>query len=302
MPSCPAGRHLPELGFACAEAEVAPLSTHQAPTPLPLDTCDGAAGALNFDPACGPEHSRTPDTGACASTACTALVGSFDNEKVEQMAAGFALCAEQCVEWAASFADVDRVKAYRIKNAADKCGLTAPFSPPRFDTCLSAQAATDLFHSACGPEGDRTPDTGACASTACTALVASFTDAKVELIAAGFASCTGEDHHTRYADVEMVKIEQVNKQADKCGLTAPFSPPRFDTCLSALAADDFYSACGPEDDRTPDTGACASTACTALVASFTDEKVEQMAAGFASCTGEYADHYARYAATQTSRW
>ena len=233
---------------------------------------------------------------------CTALVASFTDAKVEQMAAGFALCAEQCVEWAASFADVDRVKAYRIKNAADKCGLTAPFTPTPVDSCFGAKAATDLFHSACGPEGDRTPDTGACASTACTALVASFTDAKVELIAAGFASCTGEDHHTRYADVEMVKIEQVNKQADKCGLTAPFSPPRFDTCLSALAADDFYSACGPEDDRTPDTGACASTACTALVASFTDEKVEQMAAGFASCTGEYADHYARYAATQTSRW
>ena len=55
-----------------------------------------------------------------------------------------------------------------------------------------------------------------------------------------------------------------------------------------MAPLDFESACGEEEERTPGTGACASSACAALVDSFTDAKVEQMAAGFASCTGEDA--------------
>ena len=68
-----------------------------------------------------------------------------------------------------------------------------------------------------------------------------------------------------------------------------------------MASLDFESACGEEEERTPGRGACASSACAALVASFTDEKVELMAAGFASCTGEDAVKYADYADVELVR-
>ena len=43
---------------------------------------------------------------------------------------------------------------------------------------------------ACGSDEERTP--GTCASAACATFFDSFTDANVELMVAGFASCTGD--------------------------------------------------------------------------------------------------------------
>ena len=136
----PAGRHLPELGFACAKAEGSPLFTHQA-TPSPgFDTCNGALAAYPsyvFDSACGPYESRAAGTGQCASSACAALVDSFTDAKVEQMATGFASCThtEQGVLKYAQFGDVEYLKD-TIRHYVSPCGLTAPFTPLRFDTCI----------------------------------------------------------------------------------------------------------------------------------------------------------------------
>ena len=110
----------------------------------------------------------------------------------------------------------------------------------------------------------------------------SFTDAKVELMAKGFASCTGD-----YAfDVDSVKAILVKPVADQCGLTAPFSPLGLDSCLGALALFGSETACGSDEERTPDT--CASAACATFFDSFTDANVELMVAGLASCTGDRA--------------
>ena len=137
------------------------------------------------------------------------------------------------------------------------------------------------------------PGTGKCASTACADLVDSFTDANVELMAAGFASCTDTEQgvlkYAQFGDVDYLK-NMIRGHAYACGLTAPFTPLRFDTCIRAKAMFSGYetkSVCGSEEERTPGTGKCASSACAAHLDSFSDN-VELIAAGLASCTGEDA--------------
>ena len=158
--------------------------------------------------------------------------------------------------------------------------------PMPLDSCVGAMAKLNL--DSCGEEAERTPGTGKCASDACTALVGTFTDAKVELMATGLASCTGDraDYAHHYGHPAGVKTV-IQEGAKSCGLTAPFSPPTLDTCYGAMAKLNLDS-CGEEAERTPGTGKCASDACTALVGTFTDAKVELMATGLASCTGDRA--------------
>ena len=101
-------------------------------------------------------------------------MASFTDAKVEQMAAGFASCTrEDAAPWTAANAEVEYLKG-GLKGLADACGLTAPFTPPGFDTCAGAKAALLPFDSACGPSESRTPGTGECASSARAALVASL--------------------------------------------------------------------------------------------------------------------------------
>ena len=78
--------------------------------------------------------------------------------------------------------------------------------------------ASMLAFSARGPSESKTPGTGQCASSACAAHLDSFSD-NVELIAAGLASCTGEDAGlAQYADVENMK-RSIKGLADECGHT-----------------------------------------------------------------------------------
>ena len=91
-------------------------------------------------------------------------------------------------------------------------------------------------------ENERTAGAGACASTACTALVDSLTDANVDLIVTGMASCTGPHagYYAHYSDPWVVK-GRVKSVADSCGLTTAFTPPALDTCPGAVAAMDSDS-------------------------------------------------------------
>ena len=211
------------------------------------------------------------------------------------MAAGFGSCTgEDAAPWTAANAEVEYLKV-GLKGLADACGLTAPFTPPGFDTCIGAKTANPIyvFDLPCDPYESRTPGTGKCASTACANLVDSFTDAKVKQMAAGFASCTDTEQgvlkYAQFGDVDYLK-NMIRGLAYPCGLTAPFTPLRFDTCIRAKAMFSGYetkSVCGSEEERTPGTGQCASSACAAHLDSFSDN-VELIAAGLASCTGEDA--------------
>merc|ERR1719247_1722636 len=141
------------------------------------------------------------------------------------MVTGMASCTGPYAVYAESF-DPASVKGW-VKSVADSCGLTTAFTPPALDTCLGAFAAMN-FDSACGSEDERTPGVGACASTACTALVDSFTDAQVDLMVTGMASCTGSyAGYAEYADPASVK-GRVKSVADSCGLTTAFTPPALD--------------------------------------------------------------------------
>ena len=114
------------------------------------------------------------------------------------MAAGFASCTgEDAAPWTVANGRVDYLKG-GLKGLADECGLTAPFTPPGFDTCFGAQTANPIyvFDLPCGPAESRTPGTGKCASTACADLVDSFTDANVELMAAAHESLQLVDSQT----------------------------------------------------------------------------------------------------------
>ena len=77
------------------------------------------------------------------------------------------------------------------------------------------------------------------------------------------------------------------------------------TCAGAISKIGEASSCGDDDDddilsnpRTPET--CASDACAAFIASMTDDALQEMATGFATCTGDQAGYQA-YAA-QAEGW
>ena len=245
---------------------------------------------------CGSGEERTPGTGKCASSACAAHLDSW-TDNVELIAAGLASCTGEFAGLA-QYANVERLKS-SVKGLADECGLTPPAAPPAapppgFDTCIGAKYAnpTYVFDLPCGPYESRTPGTGKCASTACADLVDSFTDAKVKQMAAGFASCTDTEQGVlKYAGFGVDSLKNtIRHYVSPCGLTAPFTPLRFDTCIRAKAYISGYetkSVCGSEGERTPGTGKCASSACAAHLDSLSDN-VELMAAGLDSCTGEDA--------------
>ena len=67
------------------------------------------------------------------------------------------------------------------------------------------------------------------------------------------------------------------------------------SCLSAASKMAEMSACGDDSDDTnnPRTAAtCASDACVGFVASVTDDALQNMSTGAASCTGVYAEYQA----------
>ena len=88
--------------------------------------------------------------------------------------------------------------------------------------------------------------------------------------------------------------------ASECGLPSALSPLPLSTCVGAIYKLHEASACGNDDDdddqsnpRTPEK--CASDACAAFIASMTDDALQDMSNGFATCTGDQAAYQA-YAA------
>ena len=252
------------------------------------------AALFDFASACGSDGERSPGTGKCASTACAALVDSFTDANMELMARGFASCTGDDALWLGPYADADvgHLKTSLISKA-DECGLTATFSLPGLDSCLGAIAALDS-DKACGSWEERTPGTGACASAACATFFDNLTDANVELMTAGLASCTG-DFAVRFENMYASGGSGYMKLALKsmfasCGRTAPFPQEPLDTCLGAIEeVMKFNTECGPEDARTPGTGECASVKCYDHMDSFTDAKVQLIVTAMNSCPSGLPD-------------
>ena len=87
------------------------------------------------------------------------------------------------------------------------------------------------------------------------------------------------------------------KAASDCGLTSALTPLSLSSCLGAIMKIGEMSSCGEEAQtggggggggipRTPAT--CASDACVGFMSSMTDDTLQDMTTGFASCTGMYA--------------
>ena len=250
MPSRPAGRHLPELGFACAEAEGSPLFTHQVNPLCSGDTyaglssdkvCQlwldaGHACSSRWNEVCATDHPDGAGKNACTlSTVGCAQCGGGCMSHYESSVAACDLGDTSTSTDLTRFCSGECNTA--LTSASTECGGVCGnpdikgwadyylgYCSP--DTCHGAMAALDF--SACGPAESKTPATGACASSACAALVDSFTDAKVEQMAAGFASCTGDHaaYSAYFADgVDSVKAYLNERPVGQCGLTAPFTPP-----------------------------------------------------------------------------
>ena len=88
--------------------------------------------------------------------------------------------------------------------------------------------------SSCGYNDDDAdhPRTGAtCASDACVGFIASVTDAVVQDMSTGFASCTGDfAGYQLYAEEAYLTIA-VRDVASACDLTSALTPPQLSTSL-----------------------------------------------------------------------
>ena len=167
------------------------------------------------------------------------------------------------------------------------------FLPARgLDSCLGAIAALDS-DKACGSWEERTPVTGACASAACATFFDRLTDANVELMTAGLASCTGDFavwFETYAAGGSGYMKLALKPMFASCGRTAPFPQEPLDTCFGAIEeVMKFDTECCPEDARTPGTGECASVKCYDHMDSFTDAKVQLIVTAMKSCPSGLRD-------------
>ena len=131
--------------------------------------------------------------------------------------------------------------------------------------------------------------------------MSSVTDEALQDMTTGFASCTGElAGYQSYSESQL--RFGVLHTASECGLTSALTPLSLSTCMGAAAKiREMSSSCGEDDDdddndgddddhtpRTPAT--CASDACAGFMSSVTDEALQDMTTGFASCTGEFAGY------------
>ena len=122
-----------------------------------------------------------------------------------------------------------------------------------------------------------------------------MTDDALQNMAAGLALCTG-----MYAEYQAYTTDHLTmtmrKTASDCSLTSALSPMSLNTCAGVVSKmGDMSSACGDGSDDTNNprtTATCASDACVAFVASVTDDALQSMSAGLASCTGVYAEYQA----------
>ena len=179
-------------------------------------------------------------------------------------------------------------------------------TPLSLSTCRGAYRKFLEMSSSCGDNDDdargkcRTtlgdicpPRTGTtCASDACVGFIASVTDAVVQDMSTGLASCTGEDAWLQ-ADADEARLTYaVRSTASECELTSVLTPPPLNTCEGANSkVRELFSSCGKDDDddhhhtlRTDAT--CASDACVSFMSNMTDEALQEMTTGIASCPAE----------------
>ena len=158
-------------------------------------------------------------------------------------------------------------------------------------TCGGAVSKIGELESSCGgtEEDAQVPRTDTtCASDACASSIASMTNASVQEMINGLATCTGVlAQSTASLTEDVIKIALLTT-ASECGLTSPLSFP-LDTCPGAVTKFNEMSSCGSTDDdaqvpRTDTT--CASDACASFVASMTDATLQDMIVGIGKCTGD----------------
>ena len=272
----------------------------------PLSTCGGALAKINeFESSCGStdEDAQVPLTPTtCASDACASSIASVTDAAVQEMMSGLATCTgEQAEEFQNITEDYLKIA---VLGTASECGLTSPLSPFPLDTCPGAITKFNEVFSACGStdEDAQVPRTNTtCASDACAGTVASVTDAALQEMMMGLATCTGE--LAQYATTlteDYLKIG-VLTTASECGLTSPLSPFPLDTCPGAMTKySEMSSSCGETNDnasvpRTAET--CASDACAGAVSSMTHDAVQRISTGASKCTGDFVGFQAFQAAS-----
>merc|ERR1719324_1578967 len=127
-----------------------------------------------------------------------------------------------------------------------------------------------------------------------------MTDDALQEMATGLATCAGPSSNSSAQGeggmYEGFLAHAVRATASDCGLPSALSPLSLSTCMGAVSKMGEMSSCGDDDNddedhsnpRTAET--CASDACAAFIASMTDDALQEMATGFATCTGMYAGY------------
>eukprot|EP00964_Phaeocystis_antarctica_P136019 scaffold100410_cov67-Phaeocystis_antarctica.AAC.2 len=147
--------------------------------------------------------------------------------------------------------------------------------------CTSAWTTFGGMGTQCGYSAE------SCASkqTACTLYAASITEAKMQEMATGFASCTGDLVSLTMYNAEALKTSMLDT-FNRCGVTTPLTPLALNTCHGAFSKyTGMSSECGYEGTYT-----CSASACIANAASASDSMVASMVTGLATCTGDYASY------------
>ena len=110
----------------------------------------------------------------------------------------------------------------------------ASSQPTQLSTCTGVLSKLDEFSSSCGDndDGAEHPRTAAtCASDACVGLIASVTDAVVQDMSTGLASCTGDFAAYQAIADRAILTNAVLSLASECGLTSALTPPPLSTSL-----------------------------------------------------------------------
>eukprot|EP00964_Phaeocystis_antarctica_P136018 scaffold100410_cov67-Phaeocystis_antarctica.AAC.1 len=122
-----------------------------------------------------------------------------------------------------------------------------------------------------------------------------MTDEALQDMYTGLASCFGQyAYFQNYTDYVSVAVREA---ASDCALASALTPLSLNTCVGAITKIGEMSSCGEEAQtggggggggtpRTPAT--CATDACVGFMSSMTDDALQDMTTGFASCTGMYA--------------
>jgi len=198
------------------------------------------------------------------------------------MVTGLATCTGDDVSFGSSLTAETLTQSFL--STFNSCGLTSALTPLSLSTCMGAVTKMGEM-SSCGNDGAYT-----CSASACIASAASASDSMVADMVTGLATCTGDDVSFGSYTAESLTHSFLST-FNACGLTSALTPLSLSTCIGAMAKMGEMSSCGDDGDDAdnPRTAAtCASDACASFIASMTDEALQDMYTGLASCTGQYA--------------